>query len=82
MTLNAKLAGALGGLARGDDFVEPGLVVAWLKRVLDILNKTIAAADAVSEKRSLPVERSAYYRAELFAIRQQILELITQLRAR
>jgi hypothetical protein len=24
MTLSAKLAGALGGVARGDDFFEPG----------------------------------------------------------
>ena len=61
---------------------EPGMVIAWLKRILEILNHTIAAADAVSEKRFLPAERFAYYRAELFAIRQQILELMTQLRAR
>ena len=81
MILNAKLAGALGGLARGDDFLEPGLVIAWLKRVLEILNKTIAAADTVREKRFLPEERFAYYRGELFVIRERILELITQLRA-
>ena len=82
MTVSAKLAGALGGIARGDDLFEPGMVIAWLKRILEILNHTIAAADAVSEKRFLPAERFAYYRAELFAIRQQILELMTQLRAR
>jgi hypothetical protein len=82
MTVSAKLAGALGGIARGDDLFEPGMVIAWLKRILEILNQTIAAADAHSEKRFLPAERFAYYRAELFAIRQQILELMTQLRAR
>ena len=81
MTLNAKLAGALGGLARGDDLLEAGLVIAWLKRVLDILNKTIAAADTIKEKGFLPDQRFAYYRGELFAIREKILELITQLRA-
>lgn len=82
MTVSAKLAGALGGIARGEDLFEPGMVIAWLKRILEILNHTIAAADAVSEKQFLPAERFAYYRAELFAIRQQILELMTQLRAR
>jgi len=81
MILNAKLAGALGGLTRGDDFLEPGLVIAWLKRILEILNKTIAAADTVREKRFLPEERFAYYRRELFVIREKILELIAQLRA-
>ncbi|HYY35678.1 MAG TPA: hypothetical protein VE867_04820, partial [Candidatus Binatia bacterium] len=82
MTLSAKLAGALGGVARGDDFFEPGMVIAWLKRVLEILNKTIAAADAVKAKDLLPAERFAYYRSELFAIREDVLELIKQLRSR
>ena len=82
MTLNAKLAGALGGIVRGDEFFAPGMVIAWLKRVLEILNKTIAAADSVSRKRFLPAERFAFYRSELFAIREEILELITQLRSR
>lgn len=82
MTLSAKLAGALGGITRGDDFFEPGMVIAWLKRVLEILNKTIAAADAVREKPFLTGDRFAYYRSELFAIREEILELITQLRSR
>jgi hypothetical protein len=82
MTLGAKLAGALGGIARGDDFSEAAMVIAWLKRVLEILNKTVAAADAVSEKRFLPAQRFSYYRNELFAIREEILELMTQLRSR
>lgn len=82
MTMSAKLAGALGGIARGDDLFQPGMVVAWLKRILEILNKTIAAADTVREKPFLPAERYAYYRSELFAIREQILELITELRSR
>jgi hypothetical protein len=82
MTLGAKLAGALDGIARDDDFSEAAMVIAWLKRVLGILNETIAAADAVSEKRFLPAERFAYYRNELFAIREEILELMTQLRSR
>jgi hypothetical protein len=82
MTLSAKLAGALSGLARGDDFFEPGMVIAWLKRILEILNKTIAAADAARGKTPLPAERFAYYRSELFAIREDVLELIKELRTR
>ena len=82
MTLSAKLAGALGGVARGDDFFEPGMVIAWLKRILEILNKTIAAAEAARGKDFLPAERFAYYRIELFAIREEVLELIKQLRSR
>jgi hypothetical protein len=82
MTLSAKLAGALGGVARGNDFFEPGMVVAWLKRILEILNKTIAAADAARVKDILPADRLAYYRSELFAIREEVLELIKDLRSR
>jgi hypothetical protein len=82
MTLSAKLAGALGGVARGDDFFEPGMVIAWLKRILEILNKAIAAADAVRVKDFLPPDRLAYYRSELFAIREDVLELIKELRSR
>ena len=82
MTLSAKLAGALGGVARGDDFFESGMVIAWLKRILEILNETIAAADATRVKGFLPAGRLAYYRSELFAIREKGLELIKELRSR
>jgi hypothetical protein len=82
MMLSTKLAGALSGIARGENFFEPGMVIEWLKCILEILNKTIAAADAVRTKRFLPPERFACYRRELFAIREEILELVTQLRAR
>ncbi|PYJ13320.1 MAG: hypothetical protein DME93_04010 [Verrucomicrobia bacterium] len=81
MAVSAKLAGALGGIARGDDLFEPGMVIAWLKRILEILNQTIAAAEAIKDKRFLAAERFTYYRGELFGIRERILELITQLRA-
>jgi hypothetical protein len=80
MTLSAKLAGALGGIARGDDFFEPGMVIAWLKRILEILNKTIA--DATRGRNPVSPERLAYYRSELFAIREEVLELIKELRSR
>ena len=81
MTVSTKLAGALGGIARGDDLFEPGMVIAWLKRILEILNQTIAPAGAIKDKRFLAAERFTYYRGELFVIREKILELITQLRA-
>ena len=80
MTVSAKLAGSLGGITRRDDFDDAVMVIAWLKRVLEILNNTIAAADAVSEKLFLPPPRLGYYRNELFAIREEILELIARLR--
>ena len=80
MTVSAKLAGALGGITRGDDFFDAAMVIAWLKRVLEILNKTIAAAEAINEKEFLPPQRLGYYRNELFAIREEILELIARLR--
>jgi hypothetical protein len=82
MTLSAKLAGALGGVARGDDFFEPGMVIAWLKRVLDILNKTMATADVAVGTELLSADRFAFYRRELFAIREEVLELIEELRSR
>jgi hypothetical protein len=82
MTLSAKIAGALGGVTRGNDFFEPGMVIAWLKRILEILNKTIAAADAARGKSPLSAERFAYYQSALFAIREDVLELIKELRSR
>ena len=83
MTLSAKLAGALDGVARGDGFFEPGMVIAWLKRILEILNKTIAAAEAARGKDFLPrASGLVHYRIELFAIREEVLELIKELRSR
>ena len=81
MTVTAKIAGALGGLARGEDFCEAGMVIAWLKRILEILHRPLAASDAIASKSFLPPPRLAYYRGELFAIREAILELIARLRA-
>src|SRR5206468_2412920 len=77
MSVTAKLAGALGGIARGDDFLDPGLVIAWLKRVLEILHQTLAASDLLAGKPFLSTERLDHYRSELFGIRADILELIT-----
>src|SRR5436309_1887498 len=52
------------------------------RTILKILNKTIAAADTTRVKDFLPADRIAYYRSELFAIREEVLELIKELRSR
>ena len=81
MSMSAKLAGALGGLARGwREMEEASFTIALLKRILEILHKAIAAGDALSKKTVLPADRLAFYRGELFAVREQILALITRLR--
>jgi hypothetical protein len=80
MTVTAKLAGALGGFERDLDY-ESGLVIAWLKRILEILNDTLAAADRVAGKPFLTAERLNHYRTELFGIREDVLALINELRA-
>jgi hypothetical protein len=82
MTVAAKLAGALGGIARGDQFLEPGLVIAWLKRVLEILNRTLANSKALAGKPFLPATSLEHCRSELFGIREDVLELIARLRER
>jgi hypothetical protein len=80
MTVTAKLAGALGGVARGDEFLEPGLVIPWLKRLLEILNRTLATSEGLTGKSFLSAESLEHYRSELFGIRENILELIARLR--
>ncbi len=81
MNLTAKLAGALGAIARGWDDVEPGMTIARLKRILAILNDTLTASDRVAGKFLSP-DRLAHYRAALFVLREEIIALIARLRAR
>jgi hypothetical protein len=69
MTLSAKLAGALGGIARSGLGAEPGLTIASLKRALDVLHQAITAAGALGVDAPFPAARLAHYRVELFAIR-------------
>lgn len=80
MTLSAKLAGALGSIARGWYRPDAGMTIAQLKRALEILNDALAAADRVAAKRDLPWTRAAHYRGELFAVREAMLALIARLR--
>jgi len=81
MSVSAKLAGALGGIARGwRETEEAGFTIALLKRVLEYLHQAIAAGERLSGKKLLSPERLAFFRAELFGIREEILALITRLR--
>ncbi|HWM25985.1 MAG TPA: hypothetical protein VNP98_14290 [Chthoniobacterales bacterium] len=82
MTLSGKLAGALGSLARGWDGCESGLTIASLKRALDVLHHALSAAGALGVDTPFPAARIAHFRDELFAIREDMLELMAQLRER
>ena len=79
MNLTAKLAGALGAIARDD--VEPGMTIARLKRILTILNDTLTAAGRVEGKYLSP-DRRAQHRAALLVLREEIIALTARLRAR
>src|SRR5438477_7860516 len=80
MTLSAKLAGALGSIARGWEGAESGLTIASLKRALNVLHQALAAAEALGADVPFSATRIAYFRAELFAIREAMLALMAKLR--
>ena len=82
MTLSAKLAGALGGLARGWAGIDSGLTVACLKRALDVLHQALTTAAALGADVPFSAARLAHYRAELFALREEMLALMAKLRDR
>lgn len=77
----AKLAGALNSLAYDNDIHEPGFIVAYLKRALSYLNKSLAAVGRVATKNLLHTDPLDRFRAELHSVRQQILDLMTRFRA-
>jgi hypothetical protein len=78
---SAKLAGALEGLAYGRELRDGAFVVAYLKRALSHLHGAQAALETVAAKKSLAEEVIASTRTELFAIREEILRLMTEFRA-
>jgi hypothetical protein len=78
----AKLAGALGGIARGGDFQDRSFIVACLKRALDHLHKAQAGLEAVAPKNLLPDSAVIQARKELFEIREAILRLMDDFRGR
>jgi hypothetical protein len=81
-TTSAKLAGALGSIARGEAFAEASFTVACLKRALDHLHKSQAGLEAVAAKKLLPETMAAEARKELFEIREGILRLMDDFRGR
>jgi hypothetical protein len=78
----AKLAGALNGIARGHEPRDAAFTVAYLKRALDHLHQAQAGLEAVAPKNLLPEKLTAEARAELFAIREGILQLMDEFRGR
>jgi hypothetical protein len=78
----AKLAGALDGVARGEDFRDAAFTVAYLKRALDHLHKSQAGLEAVAPKTLLPEAMVQEARKELFEIREGILRLMDEFRGR
>jgi hypothetical protein len=81
-TTSAKLAGALGGVARGTGFADASFTVACLKRALDHLHKSQAGLEATAAKKLLPETLIAEARKELFEIREGILRLMDEFRGR
>jgi hypothetical protein len=82
-TTGAKIAGALDSLAYDEDGSrEGGFVVAALKRALNYLNASMAAAKKVAQKKLIDSERLDLFRKELFGVREEILELMERFRAK
>src|SRR5205823_12477665 len=81
-TTGAKLAGALNGIARGQDYTDASFTVAYLKRALDHLHKSQAGLEAVAPKKLLPETTITEARKELFEIREGILRLMDEFRGR
>jgi hypothetical protein len=77
--LGAKLAGALNSIPRGLT-PDPAMTVARLKRVLEIHNRVLTTLAAAAPSPLLSPERQTHTRTELFALREDILALITRLR--
>ena len=81
-TTGAKLAGALGSLADGNEPHDGAFIVAYLKRALDHLHKAQAGCEAVAQKKLLPEKIVVRARQELFEIREGILRLMEEFRQR
>ena len=80
MTLSAKLAGALNGLARDGEIRDAAFTIATLKRVLEHHNAALTALAPLEQKRFAPVARVVCYRTALFQIREDLIALIARLR--
>jgi hypothetical protein len=80
MIFSVKLSSALGFIARADRHIDRGMIIAWLKRALEIHNQALTAAAALTDHPQFPAARLAYYRTELFQIREEVLAIIARLR--
>ena len=79
-TTSVKLAGALTGIARGENSPDAAFTTAYLKRALSHLHKAQAGLEAVSAKNLLPNELIVEARQELLEIREGILQLMDDFR--
>ncbi len=79
MIFSVKLRAHLNFLVRGD-LHDSALLIAWLKRDMDIHNQALAAAAALDGHAVFPRERLEHDRAELFKIREAVLGILTRLR--
>ncbi len=78
--LGGKLAGALNGLAQDRGMEDYSGITALMKRALTFLHDAQAALEKVVEKHLLPAEQSDGLRKELFAVREEMLRLMTGFR--
>jgi hypothetical protein len=79
---SAKLAGALAGIARGENPPDEAFTVACLKRALSHLHRALAGLEGAARREVLPSEVVVPTRLELFAIREGILALMEEFRGR
>ncbi len=77
---SAKLSGALDSLAYGRNLERGAFIVAYLKRALSHLHRAQGALERVAPKGTLPAATVDRARAELFAIREEILRLMQEFR--
>jgi hypothetical protein len=78
--IGAKLAGALDNLAYGRRLREGPFIVAYLKRALGHLHAAQSALERVAPKNLLPAAELDSVRADLFALREEILRLMRAFR--
>jgi hypothetical protein len=81
-TTSVKLGGALAGIAEGREPRNGSFTVAYLKRALDHLHKSLAGLEAVAPKKLLPDEMISAARQELFEIREGVLKLMDEFRGK
>lgn len=77
----AKLTGALQPIAENRCFAEPAFTVAYLKRALNHIHLSQAGLESAATQKILPPPLTTEARAELFALRQAIIDLMEYYRS-